>query len=194
MTKALKGEIMSHFGLKRSAGLVAATTVLFCVCAVSAMAHGGKEHGNGGVAPAPAGQSIAVPGDTAALNVINNRYLRDVKAIFKRVCFDCHSEKIHYPSYYVIPGIRQLIDHDIKEAREHIDMNADFPFKGHGTPLKDLKAIRKAMEEGEMPPFIYTIAHWGDRLTPDEKEIIQRWATEGIKLLPAAPEEPAAGK
>ncbi|MBI5637786.1 MAG: heme-binding domain-containing protein [Nitrospinae bacterium] len=185
---------MSHLSLKHIAGVVAAIAFLFP--AVTILAHGGKEHGKGGETPAAAGQSAAPPPDAVALNVINNHYLRDVKPIFKRVCFDCHSEQIRYPAYYVIPGIRQLIDHDIREAREHIDMNADYPFKGHGTPLKDLKAIQKEMEEGDMPPLRYKITHWKERLTGEEKQIILRWATDGIKLLPAAPEEPApaAGK
>ena len=183
---------MSHYSLKHLAGILAATACLFS--AIPAMAHGGEDHGHGEAPHAPAGQSAPAPADAAVLNGINNRYLRDVKPVFKRVCFDCHSEQIRYPAYYVIPGVRQLIDHDIREARKHIDMNADFPFKGHGTPLKDLKAIQKEMEEGDMPPLLYEIAHWKERLTPEEKQIIIRWAIEGIKLLPAAPEEPPAGK
>lgn len=181
---------MRHFGLKRFLGVLAASVFLFP--AVTALGHGGEDHNKGG--DKPAAKPAAVAEDAAALNVINNRYLRDVKPIFKRICFDCHSEQIRYPAYYVIPGVRQLIDHDIREAREHIDMNADFPFKGHGTPLKDLKAIQKEVEEGDMPPLIYKITHWKERLTDDERQIILRWATEGIKLLPAAPAEPAAGK
>lgn len=191
---------MGRVDLKYLAVVAAATLFLFFT--VPASAHGGEEHGKGGAPPAPAdqpvaaptGQSVAVPADAAALNVINNRYLRDVRPIFKRACFNCHSEQIRYPSYYVIPGVRQLIDWDIREAREHMDMNADFPFKGHGTPLKDLKAILEEVKEGGMPPIYYKILHWKERLTDDEELIIQRWAAEGIKLLPAAPPEPAAGK
>ncbi len=187
---------MIHFRLNNCAAAVAATA--FLLSAIPALAHEGHEHGKG-VAPADAsqpvtGQPVPPPLDTAALNVINNRYLRDVKTIFKRACFDCHSEQTRYPSYYIIPGVRQFIDYDIREARKHVDMNADYPFKGHGSPLKDLKAIQKEVEEGDMPPFIYNIAHWKERLTNDEKLIILRWATEGIKLLPAEAEEPSAGK
>lgn len=191
---------MGHISLSLLAVVTAATLVLFS--AVPALAHKGEEHGHGGAAAAPVdqpvapptGQPVAAPADTTALNVINNRYLRDVRPIFKRACFNCHSEQVRYPSYYVIPGVRQLIDWDIREAREHMDMNADFPFKGHGTPLKDLKAILEEVKEGGMPPIYYKVLHWKERLTDDEALIIQRWATEGIKLLPAAPPEPADGK
>lgn len=200
---------MDRINLKHLA--VVATATLFLFHTAPALAHKGEEHGHGGVAAAapvdqpvavpasqpvaaPASQPVAVPADTAALNVINNRYLRDVRPIFKRACFNCHSEHVRYPSYYVIPGVRQLIDWDIREAREHMDMGADFPFKGHGTPLKDLKAILEEVEEGGMPPIYYKVLHWKERLTDDEELIIQRWASEGIKLLPAAPPEPAAGK
>lgn len=179
---------MRHFSLKRSMWALAATALL--LPAAPAAAHGGEEHEKGRDKPT-AVQPAAAPFDPAAINTINNRYLRDVKLIFKRVCFDCHSEQNRFPSYYVIPGVRQVIDHHIKEAREHIDMNADFPFKGHGNPLKDLKAVKEEIDDGDMPPLIYEIAHWKERLTREEAQIILRWATDGIKLLSAAPAESA---
>lgn len=183
---------MSRFKLKYFA--VVATAALFLFSAIPVLAHEGADHDEDKVTSAPAGNAMAAPADTAAFNVINNRYLRDVKPIFKRACFNCHSEQVRYPSYYVIPGVRQLIDWDIREARKHIDMNADFPFKGHGTPLKDLKGILEEVKEGGMPPIYYKVMHWKERLTDDESLIIERWASEGIKLLPPEPAEPAAGK
>ena len=179
---------MRYFRLKHSLCVLAVTAFLFS--AAPAPAHEGEEHGTGGDHSA-AGQPAATQLDPAVINTINNHYLRDVKPIFKKVCFDCHSEQTRYPSYYVIPGVRQLIDWDIREARKHIDMNADFPFKGHGTPLKDLKAIKKEIDEGDMPPLRYKILHWNERLTGEEEQVVQRWTSEGIMLLSAPPVEPA---
>ncbi len=183
---------MSHFGLKLFSGCLAASLMLFT--STAALAHGDDEHDMADESPAVSRPAAISPDEAAAINVINNRYLRDVKPIVKRTCFNCHSDQTRYPSYYVIPGVKQFIDWDIRSARKHIDMSSDFPFKGHGTPLKDLKAVQKEVEEGDMPPFYYTILHWADRPTPDEVQVIVRWATEGIKLLSSGSPEPAAGQ
>lgn len=118
-----------------------------------------------------------------ALQAINASYLATIKPIFRRACFDCHSIQTHYPWYYNIPGIKQWIDSDIKEARKHLDMTNDFPFRGHGSPRKDFEAIRKTIQKNSMPPFRYTMMHWDARLTESEKEIVLKWIDENQQKL-----------
>ncbi len=114
---------------------------------------------------------------------INARYLREIKPIFKQKCFDCHSNATRYPWYYRLPGAKQLIDADIKEARKHLDMGKDFPFVSHATPMEDLKALRKIGMDGGMPPFRYLIGHWKGALSKDEKAKIADWSSESAQLL-----------
>lgn len=106
---------------------------------------------------------------------INEKYLQDVKPIFKRSCFDCHSSQSRFPWYYKIPGIHQYIDSDIAEAREHLDFEQDFPFKSHAMPLEDLKAISDELLEDEMPPLRYRLLHSETKLTEAEKNKIINW-------------------
>lgn len=126
---------------------------------------------------------VAIPEDKEPLREIGASYLREIKPIFKRACFDCHSNHTRYPWYHQIPGVRWWIDGDIREAREHIDMTHDLPFKGHGNIKKDLKAIQEAIEEGDMPPWDYRLMHPEARLTNGEKDAILKWIQEGQKLL-----------
>jgi len=49
---------------------------------------------------------------------INRQYLDQVKPIFEKKCFDCHANTTKFPWYYSIPGIKQMIDDDIKEAKK----------------------------------------------------------------------------
>lgn len=114
---------------------------------------------------------------------INQSYLNNIKPIFENKCFNCHSNKPNYPFYYKIPGVKQLIDHDIKEAKTHIDMSDDFPFISHDSPINDLKSIRKSTINDTMPPLRYVIAHWDSRLDEVEKEQIIKWVDESLKLL-----------
>lgn len=117
------------------------------------------------------------------LKIIGDSYRARVKPIFQKSCFDCHSNQAAYPWYYKIPGAKQLIDSDIKESKEHIDLSNDFPFKGHGTPDEDLKAIVDEVEKNDMPPFRYRIMHPSNKLSDQDKKTIINWATEGIAIL-----------
>lgn len=76
-----------------------------------------------------------------------------------------------------------LVTSDISEAKEHIDMSPDFPFKSHATPKEDLDAIRDEIREGDMPPFRYWVLHPGTRLSKEERALVEQWAEQGLKTL-----------
>ena len=98
-----------------------------------------------------------------AIKQINLSYQKQVKPIFEKKCFDCHGTITDFPWYYNIPGIKQLMDHDIAEAKEHMDMTNDFPFGGHGSPVSDLNSLRESIVNGTMPILMYRLTH------PDSK-------------------------
>ena len=117
------------------------------------------------------------------LDQINLSYQKNVKPIFEKKCFDCHGTIIDFPWYYKVPGIKQLMDLDIKEAKEHLNMTNDFPFGGHGTPASDLESIKKSIENGTMPIFMYRLTHPDSKLTKPEQEVVFQWIDEAIKNL-----------
>ena len=117
------------------------------------------------------------------LIIINKNYQSRPKSIFKEKCIDCHGTPEAYPWYYKVPGIKQIMDYDIREAKEHLDMSNDFPFGGHGTPQSDLKELRKTVKNDSMPPLQYWIFHPSSRLNDDEKEIILQWIDQSINRL-----------
>ena len=114
---------------------------------------------------------------------INMQYVRSIKPIFKRSCFDCHGDKTNYPWYYKLPGVKQLIDHDVKEAKKHLDFSKNYPFISHESPLKDLKAIGKAIHDESMPPFRYRILHGESKLTKDEIKQVEKWINKSREIL-----------
>ena len=120
---------------------------------------------------------------TMIYSEINKTYLMDIKPIFEKKCFDCHADIKDIPWYYRIPGVKQMMDKDIREAKEHIDMRKDFPFISHESPLDDLKSIKKVGTEGGMPPLRYILANWDARLTDEEKKKLIEWADRSIELL-----------
>jgi hypothetical protein len=120
-----------------------------------------------------------------ALNAMNHEYLERVRPIFKQKCFDCHSQYAHYPWYYAIPGLQQLLDHDMEEGKKHLDMSNDFPFKGHedSTPLEDLEEIEKVIQKNKMPLFRYKLLHWNAWWSDEEKEAVLKWLQESQQKI-----------
>lgn len=156
------------------------TTVLVCssLIALTAYAHEGH-HQDEEAKLTQSEESIR----EAEIKLIGATYLAKVKPIFQKACFDCHSNQPVYPWYYKIPGAKQLIDSDISESKEHLDFSNDYPFKGHGTPEEDLKAIVDVIRDGSMPPFRYRIFHLKQKVTEDEKSVVLKWATESAAIL-----------
>lgn len=117
------------------------------------------------------------------LKEIGVEYEAKVQPIFQRACYDCHSNSTKYPWYYKIPGVKQLIDSDVAEAKEHLDMSQGFPFQGHGTPTEDLEAIIDTLKEGDMPPLKYKLMHPSAGLSEAEKTIVKDWAGNALIFL-----------
>src|SRR3989338_3279900 len=55
-----------------------------------------------------------------------------LKNVFQKKCFDCHGSANAMPWYYSLPVVKGLMDHDIREAKEHLDMSHGYPFKVDG--------------------------------------------------------------
>ncbi len=142
------------------------------------LAHGGKTHSEKEkVSKKP------VDSFMSAYKSINENYKVKAAKIFEAKCFDCHSSKTSYPWYYQIPGVNLLMNSHIKEAREHIDMTNGFPFKGHETPLADLRELEKTILNSSMPPWYYTPIHKNAKITPDEQKTVLKWIRESIETL-----------
>ena len=117
------------------------------------------------------------------IEIIKVAYEKDVEQIFKKSCFDCHSTKTQFPWYYNLPIAKQLINHDVTEAKKHLDMSSGYPFKGHGNPIADLKEINKVISNEKMPLWYYLLLHGEAKLTDKDKAIIAKWVNMSIKEL-----------
>ena len=115
--------------------------------------------------------------------LINSNYVINVKPIFKKSCFDCHSAQTNFPWYYKLPGVKQVIDSDIEEARKHLDFSNDFPFISHDMPIKDLESIEKSVSGGRMPPQKYLWLHSQKKLTTKEIEEVKKWVYQSLEAL-----------
>jgi hypothetical protein len=118
-----------------------------------------------------------------SIYIIINEKMVSLEPVFKRACYDCHSNQTVYPWYYKLPIIKGIIDEDIIEAKKHLDMTSGFPFKGHGKPVDDLLAIRNVILNKDMPPLRYRLLHWDAKPTDVESDSIINWIDFGLKEL-----------
>lgn len=116
---------------------------------------------------------------------IDTEYQDNVLAIFKKACFDCHSQETHYPWFYRIPKIKEFIDVRIVEAREDVLMTRNFPFSKRHDPIRVLATIKHVVDADIMPRWEYQIVYWQAFLTPAEKRAILDWTNRGINDLSA---------
>jgi len=111
------------------------------------------------------------------VNSIDRHYPipKDVQAVLKRSCYDCHSNNTYYPWYNNIQPVAWLLASDVNEGKE--DLNFD-EFNGYKLSDKQhkLSDLTKEVKEGDMPMSIYTIIHRGAALSEAEKQRLITWA------------------
>lgn len=100
-----------------------------------------------------------------------------VKETLVRACYDCHSDERSVawnaklaPSYWARESARDALDFS--------------QWQSYGTERKveELKAITKAVNSGKMPPGDYTLVRPSAKLSPDQRELVAQWASEGAAM------------
>lgn len=114
---------------------------------------------------------------------VNRDYQQNVRPIFEKKCFDCHTSQTRYPWFAHLPLLSTLINWDIHRARSFLDMQNDYPFHSNYDFMDQLYEIETAIEEDKMPLTRYRIINWNFGLTPQEKSIILKWVAHGKKSL-----------
>ena len=101
------------------------------------------------------------------------------RALAKRACFNCHSFETVWPDYASIAPASWLVYRDVIEGREHLNFSDWQAGRREGEQPDEMA---KEINEGEMPPLVYRLAHPEARLSPAEKmQLIQ-----GLRTTAAA--------
>jgi len=104
----------------------------------------------------------------------------EVKAILRRACYDCHSHETRWPAYSRVAPISWLIASDVSEGRAEMNLSRWRALDAKGL-AKLAKKIPEELDEGEMPPFTYRLAHAEARLSDTEKAALVGWARSLVK-------------
>lgn len=106
----------------------------------------------------------------------------EVQAVLRRSCYDCHSVQTRWPWYSYVAPVSWLVAHDVHEGRGQVDFtgwSAMPPRKQAHVPHECAEQV----EHGDMPLWIYRVAHPDAKLSSVEVAILQRWA-ESIPVAP----------
>jgi mono/diheme cytochrome c family protein len=86
------------------------------------------------------------------------------RALVKEHCFQCHSNETTWPWYSNIAPGSWLIAMDVIEGRQK------FNFSDWNKNPGELDEMVEAIQEGEMPPIQYWIAHPSSKMNAQQKQ------------------------
>lgn len=95
----------------------------------------------------------------------------EVAALLRRACFDCHSHETIWPAQAYVAPVSWLVSHDVSEGREELN----FSRWGQVDLRRVAKKLPKEVEEKEMPPWFYVVAHPEAKLTDAERATLAGW-------------------
>lgn len=80
-----------------------------------------------------------------------------------RACYDCHSNQVRWPWYSQVAPVSWLVQHDVEEGRSQLN----FSEWNRGQEGDD---VAEVVQEGEMPPWYYTILHPDARFNSQQQQ------------------------
>ena len=101
----------------------------------------------------------------------------EVKEIFKRACYNCHSNETVWPWYSNIAPVSWLVAGDVKDARAHLNFS-EWGNLSRKDRVKMKEEIWEEIEKEKMPLWKYTLLHPEATLKQKDKELIRDWAGE----------------
>ena len=107
---------------------------------------------------------------------------KQVEAIFKTSCYDCHSNNTNYPWYNKVQPMAWLLEDHINKGKEELDFS-DFGSYSKRRQKSKLKSIRSQIEDDEMPLSSYTLIHRDAKLSESDKVMVVEWVNKIIDSL-----------
>jgi mono/diheme cytochrome c family protein len=98
----------------------------------------------------------------------------NVKAVFKKACYNCHSNETEWVWYTKVAPASFLAVKDVKDGRKHLNFSEWEVNK----EAKHKEEIWDEIREEQMPPWQYKIFHKEAKLSIEEKDLIRNWATK----------------
>lgn len=103
-----------------------------------------------------------------------------IESLLRRACYNCHSNETIWPWYSNVAPASWLVASDVNEGRRQLNFS-DWGAYNQSVRAEKLKAIADEMQEGDMPPWYYSLMHREARLKSAEREQIRAWTAAAIE-------------
>lgn len=90
------------------------------------------------------------------------------RELFFRACGDCHSNEVAWPWYGYVAPVSWFIQHDIDKGRAALNVSEWGRAEGNSDDAAE------TVQNGSMPPQLYTIMRSSAKLSASEKEAFVR--------------------
>ena len=102
---------------------------------------------------------------------------KNVQGVLQTSCYDCHSNKTHYPWYASVQPVGWLLAKHIRDGKAELNFD-EFSSYSLRRRISKMKEIKNSMKDRTMPLRSYTFLHGNARLSNDERALIIDWATK----------------
>ncbi len=99
----------------------------------------------------------------------------EVQGIFKKACYDCHSNNTQYPWYANVQPLAWWINDHVEEGKGELNFSEFATYKPKKARHK-LDEVAGEVDEHEMPLKSYTWIHAEAKLTDSERKLVIDWA------------------
>jgi hypothetical protein len=99
---------------------------------------------------------------------------KNVEAILRTSCYDCHSNRTIYPWYSKIQPVGYFMKRHIEEGKKNLNFN-EFGKYSKRKKQNKLERMVKEIEKNEMPLSSYTLIHKNAVLTTTQKKEVIYW-------------------
>ena len=101
----------------------------------------------------------------------------EVLTIFRRACYDCHSNETVWPWYSYVAPVSWLVESDVEVGRGNVNFSEWNEYSEKLQFLKRYK-IGEGVDEGEMPLWYYVPLHSEAKLSQADIDLIISWSEE----------------
>lgn len=88
------------------------------------------------------------------------------RELFRRACFDCHSNQTVWLWYSYVAPVSWLVENDVDGGRRHLN------FTEWNRPQRHAVHVAEQVKQGEMPLWYYLPLHPAARLSAAEKQAL----------------------
>jgi mono/diheme cytochrome c family protein len=98
----------------------------------------------------------------------------ETRQLFKRACYDCHSNETVWPWYANIAPVSWMVQNDVVGGREHLN------FSEWDRPQRHAANVAFEVKNGDMPPWFYVPLHSRAKLSDAEINALMAGAEKSL--------------